>query len=78
MCDITMQLMFVIRKESDFWVARCLEQDIFTQGTTLDELMNNIKEAVELHFEEELETSPIQILSVSQTEVGCNAQIANS
>ena len=26
--------------------------DIFTHGKTLDELMDNIKEAVEVHFEE--------------------------
>lgn len=73
-----MQLTFVIRKEPDFWIARCLEQDVFTQGTTLDELMINIKEAVELHFEEELESGPIQILSLSQTDVEYNAQIANN
>ncbi len=26
--------------------------DIFTQGKSLDELMQNLQEAVELHFEE--------------------------
>jgi len=64
-----MQVTFIIKKESDFWIAKCIDQDIFTQGSTLDELMQNIKEAVELHFEEYLNKEPIQILSLSQIEV---------
>ena len=45
--------------------------DIFTQGKTLDELMVHIREAVELHFEEELgKGESIRILSISETEVG--------
>ena len=43
---------------------------IFTQGKTLDELMKNLKEAVELHFEDELKAGEvIKILSVSEMEV---------
>ncbi len=30
---------------------RGIGEDIFTQGKTLDELIDNIKEAVALHFE---------------------------
>lgn len=64
-----MQVTFIIHKETDFYTAKCVEEDIFTQGSTLDELMKNIKEAVELHFEDYLINNSIQILSLSQTEV---------
>ncbi len=37
--------------DGEFWCARGVGEDIFTQGETLDELIENIKEAVELHFE---------------------------
>jgi len=38
--------------DGEFWCARGIGEDIFTQGETLDELIENIKEAVTLHFEE--------------------------
>jgi predicted RNase H-like HicB family nuclease len=43
---------------------------IFTQGKTLDELMENIKEATSLHFEEVLLSGEeLKILSISEVEV---------
>ncbi len=36
--------------DGEFWCVRGVGEDIFTQGETLDELITNIKEAVELHF----------------------------
>ncbi len=38
--------------DGEFWCARGIGEDIFTQGETFDELIENIKEAVALHFEE--------------------------
>ena len=38
--------------DGEFWCARGIGADIFTQGKTLDKLMENIKEAVALHFAE--------------------------
>lgn len=37
--------------DGEFWCARGMSEDIFTQGETLDELIENMKEAVALHFE---------------------------
>ena len=39
--------------DGDFWCARGIGEDIFTQGETFDELIENIKEAVALHFMEQ-------------------------
>ncbi len=36
--------------DGNYWCARGIGEDIFTQGKTLDELMENLKEAVEVHF----------------------------
>ena len=41
----------VIRSgEQSGYVAECLEIPVVTQGTTLDEVTHNLKEAVELHL----------------------------
>ena len=56
---------FEVYNDGEYWCARGI--DIFTHGKTLDELMDNIKEAVEVHFEEMLEKGEeIRILSISE------------
>jgi len=39
--------------DGEYYCARCLNMDVFTQGKTIDEAMNNLKEAVSLHLEDE-------------------------
>jgi predicted RNase H-like HicB family nuclease len=50
--------------DGEFWCARGIGQDIFTQGKTLDELHNNIKEAVAVHYGDVAE--PLTILTLSE------------
>ena len=65
-----MLVKFEIYNDGEYWCARGIGVDIFTQGKTLDELMENIKEAVEVHFEEVLRKGEeVRILSISETEV---------
>ncbi|MDA0264946.1 MAG: type II toxin-antitoxin system HicB family antitoxin [Chloroflexi bacterium] len=42
-----------IRRGEKFDVAECLEIAVVTQGKTLDETVENLKEAVSLHLEGE-------------------------
>jgi predicted RNase H-like HicB family nuclease len=42
-----------IRKGEKYYVAECLEIPVVTQGKTLDEVVENLKEAVALHLEGE-------------------------
>jgi predicted RNase H-like HicB family nuclease len=49
--------------DGDFWCARTIGHDIFTQGATMDELIQNIKEAVTLHFEDAPTLPEILLLS---------------
>lgn len=61
---------FEVYHDGEYWCARGIGEDIFTQGRTLDDLMRNIKEAVEVHFAELLEKGEhIRILSLSELEV---------
>jgi predicted RNase H-like HicB family nuclease len=50
--------------DGEFWCARGTEQDIFTQGSTLDELAQNIREGVDVDFGGT--TEPIIIISMSR------------
>jgi len=63
---------FEIYHDGAYWCARSIggDADIFTQGPTMDDLMTNIREAVELQFEDVLRTgTPIQVLTFSEIEV---------
>ena len=65
-----MLVKFEIYNDGEYWCARGIGVDIFTQGETLDEAMDNIREAVENHFDEVLDSGEeIKILSISETEV---------
>lgn len=50
--------------DGEFWCARGIGEDIFTQGNTLDDLYHNIKEAVSVHFGDTNE--PITVLTLSE------------
>ena len=45
-------LKFEIYNDGECYCARCFELDIFTQGCTVDEVIANIKEAIELYFDD--------------------------
>ena len=62
-----------VYNDGEFWCVRGIGEDIFTQGETLDELIENIKEAVALHFEgvqplpDVLLLSEVKLSSVAST-----------
>ena len=43
----------VIFSSGEHYVANCLEVSVVTQGRTLDETLDNLREAVSLHLEDE-------------------------
>ena len=53
--------------DGEFWCARGMGEDIFTQGDTLEDLYQNIKEAVSVHYGETDE--PITILTLSEVKL---------
>ena len=42
-----------IHQEENWYVAKCLENSVASQGKTMDEAMENLKEALTLYFEDE-------------------------
>lgn len=42
----------ILHKEEDMYVAECPEVGTVSQGGTIDEAVNNLKEATELYLEE--------------------------
>jgi hypothetical protein len=78
-CNDNMLVKFEIYNDGKHWCARGIGEDIFTQGKTLDKLMENIGEAVLAHFDDDvIEENEIKILSISETEVGRVAKTASS
>ena len=43
----------LIKKENKFYVAECLELGVVSQGKSIEEAKNNLKEAVELYLEDQ-------------------------
>ena len=41
-----------IWKEGEWYIAQCIEVDVASQGKTKEEALANLREALELHFEE--------------------------
>lgn len=63
-------LKFEIYKDKKHWCARSIGESIFTQGKNLQDLYENIKEAAELHCEEELKKGKdISVLIISEMEL---------
>ncbi len=48
---MTQKLTAIIEKENDGYVSLCPELDIASQGDTIEQARDNLKEALELFFE---------------------------
>ena len=56
-------------REGPWYVSQCLELDVASQGDTEEEVLANLKEAIELHFEPPQATRPSQVRLI-EVEVG--------
>jgi predicted RNase H-like HicB family nuclease len=43
----------IVKQEEEWFVATCLENNIASQGKTIDEAIVNLKEALALYYEDE-------------------------
>ncbi len=48
----TVRLTASVTKEGKLYVAQCLEVDVASQGKSVDEALANLREALELYFED--------------------------
>ena len=58
-------------REGKWYVSQCLEVDIASQGETEAEALDNLKEALELHFEPPQATRP-RAVRLIEVEVGAD------
>jgi predicted RNase H-like HicB family nuclease len=42
----------IVQKDDDWYVAKCLENSVASQGKTVEEAIENLKEALELYYED--------------------------
>jgi predicted RNase H-like HicB family nuclease len=50
----------VIMQEEEWFVATCLENNVASQGKTIDMAVENLKEAIELYYEDSEELNLIK------------------
>lgn len=48
-----MTLKYIIYKEAKYYVAQCLNVDVSSFGESIQDAQKNLKEAIELYFEDE-------------------------
>ncbi len=62
---------YVIYKEAQYYVTRCLNFELSTFGETIDEAQKNMKEALELYFEdnENPEFTPVEMVMLTEQDI---------
>jgi predicted RNase H-like HicB family nuclease len=55
-----------IEQEEDWIVATCFENNVASQGKTIDEAINNLKEAIMLYYEDETNKEELNFLQNEQ------------
>lgn len=60
----------IVQKEENWYVAKCIENSVASQGKTIEEALSNLKEALELYNEEETEKSNVVLVTTMEVVVG--------
>jgi len=45
---------YIVYKEGKYFVSQCLNVDVSSFGESIDEAVDNLKEAIELYYEDEM------------------------
>jgi len=51
----------IVQKEEDWYIAKCIDNNVASQGKTIEESIKNLKEAIELYYENEEPILPKEI-----------------
>jgi predicted RNase H-like HicB family nuclease len=63
------QFSATVWREGDWFVSQCLDPDIASQGSTEEEALANLREALELHFESPVARHPPAVRQI-EVEIG--------
>lgn len=61
---------YVIYKEGKYYVSQCLNIDIASCGDSIEEAINNLKDAVELYFHNEPKKKRSAFHDIGETMIG--------
>ena len=64
-----MRFTAAIIQEDSWYVARCLEVEVASQGRSQEEALSNLKEALELFFEDEEIPGPFPVPTIAQLDI---------
>lgn len=64
-----LRLTAAVTKEDTLYVARCLEVEVTSQGETVEDSLLNLREALELYFEDESAPDPSQTPIIAPVDV---------
>ncbi|HEV8648137.1 MAG TPA: type II toxin-antitoxin system HicB family antitoxin [Actinomycetes bacterium] len=57
----TLHLTAVVTPDDDWYMARCLEVAVVSQGPTPEAALDNLREALELYLEDEPVPAPVRV-----------------
>lgn len=64
-----MRLTAAVMRENDLFVARCLEVEVTSQGTSVEDALSNLREALELYFQDEPRPDGIEPPAIHTVEI---------
>lgn len=50
---MSLKITVIVQKEENWYVAKCLENNVASQGKTIEDSLNNLREAITLFYEDE-------------------------
>jgi len=56
-------LKFIVFKEGNYYVSQCLNVDVSSFGKSVEEAIDNLKEALELYFEDNDEADSVPLIN---------------
>ena len=68
-----LQLTAAITREGTWYVARCLQVEVASQGETVEHSLDNLREALELYFEDEPLPADVQAPIIAPVEISVRA-----
>ena len=67
------QFTAAITREGDWFVARCLQVEVTSQGESIEQVLANLREALELYFEDEPLPADVQPPIIAPVEITVHA-----
>ncbi len=50
---MNLKVTVIVQKEEEWYVAKCIENSVASQGKSIEESLSNLKEALELYYEDD-------------------------